>query len=78
MPCLSELPDLNLERDDDGIKCKCGGYAERDHKMTAEELRGRTCGRDTEIYQCCARAFVCAVCGTRWLGMAPAPDMDFS
>jgi hypothetical protein len=75
MPSFSELPGLDLERYDTGIKCKCGGYAERDNRMTKEELQDLGCGRDTETYQCCARAFVCAVCGTRWTGNAPAPEM---
>lgn len=76
MPRLSELTDLDLERSTDGIKCRCGGYAERDYKMTKEELRDLGCGRDTETYQCCARAFVCGICGTRWTGNAPAPEME--
>lgn len=63
----------SVQRRVDGIRCECGGYAERDHKMTQKEIEGRSCGRDTPTYQCCSRAFVCAVCGTRWLGTAKAP-----
>lgn len=44
--------------------------------MTAKEIVGHTCGRDTPNYQCCARAFVCRVCKTRWIGEAFAPEMD--
>lgn len=66
----------SIGRDEDGIACECGGYADRDYKMTRAELKDRTCGRDTETYQCCARAFVCRVCKTRWLGTAEAPEME--
>jgi hypothetical protein len=66
-----------IDRDAEGIPCECGGYADRDAKMTAEEISGRSCGRDTPSYQCCSRAFVCRVCKKRWLGMAAAPDMDW-
>lgn len=69
-------PDFSVNRDAEGIPCECGGYADRDSKMTAEEIYGRTCGRDTETYQCCARAFVCRACKTRWLATAEAPEMD--
>ena len=65
-----------VERTAAAIKCECGGHAERDHNMTVAEIDGRSCGRDTETYQCCARAFVCAICGTRWLGVAEAPEME--
>lgn len=66
----------NVERDVDGIRCECGGYAELDHNMTAEEINRWGCGGDTPTNQCCARAFVCAICGTRWLGSAKAPEME--
>lgn len=65
-----------VSRNADGIACECGGYADRDFKMTAKELHGRTCGRDSEDYQCCARAFVCRICKTRLLGSASAPECD--
>lgn len=68
---------FSFERDADGIKCECGGYADRDCRMTKEEIEaGGSCGRDTPDYQCCSRAFVCAVCKTRWIGTAPAPEME--
>jgi hypothetical protein len=65
-----------INRDADGVPCICGGYADRDYRMTADELVGHNCGRDTPTYQCCARAFVCRVCKTRWVGMAAAPEME--
>jgi hypothetical protein len=68
----------DVSRDAEGVKCECGGYAERDNKMTVEEIKGRGCGRDRPEYQCCARAFVCAICKTRWLGEAEPPEMDMS
>lgn len=67
---------VDFERGDSAIPCECGGYAERDRNMTQEEISGRSCGRDTPTYQCCARAFVCRVCQTRWVGTAPAPEMS--
>jgi len=66
----------SFDRDAEGLPCECGGYADRDYKMTIEELKGRTCGRDTTTYQCCSRAFVCRICKTRWLGIAAAPEME--
>jgi len=63
-----------IERAVEGIPCDCGGYADRDYKMTAEEIKGRGCGGDTPTEQCCARAFVCRICKTRWLGQAESPE----
>lgn len=59
----------------DAIKCKCGGYAER-VDATVEECEEFGCGRDTPSYQCCARAFVCNICGERYHGSAEAPEME--
>jgi hypothetical protein len=42
-------------------------------RCTPEEIRLYGCGRDSE---CCARAFVCTVCGTRTAGTVEAPDWD--
>ena len=63
----------NFPRDAEGVKCQCGGYAER-VRCTPEEFDRYNCGR---IYECCARAFVCQICGNRIVGRAEAPDMDF-
>jgi hypothetical protein len=75
MTPAKELSERVL-RDAEGVKCDCGGFAERDPRMTREEIGDRGCGRDGPDYQCCARAFVCVLCGTRWLGTAEAPEMD--
>ena len=61
-----------LERRTEAIKCECGGYAER-VKCTPEEIKQYNCGR---TYECCSRAFVCCMCGTRWVGAAEAPEAD--
>lgn len=64
-----------LPRDADGIRCAaCGkGYAERADN-TADECRTYGCGRDMPGCECCARAFVCALCGARNVGKAEAPE----
>lgn len=62
-----------IERDAKGIKCNCGGYADR-VPCTPEEIREYGCGRG---YECCARAFICCICGARIVGRAEAPDMDY-
>lgn len=64
-----------IERDTDAVKCSCKGYAGR-VDCTVEECRELGCGRDTPQYQCCARAFVCELCGQRYIGTAPAPEME--
>lgn len=63
---------IKFERDLQAIKCKCGGYAER-VKCTPEEIKKWNCGWP---YECCARAFVCCVCGERIVGKAEAPEMS--
>jgi hypothetical protein len=73
-----------MERDADGIKCSCGGYADK-VETTHEENMKYDCGRYQMSYamsgkkvrwSCCAAAFKCAVCGTRIVGRQAAPDMD--
>jgi len=70
-----------FNRDAEGIKCKCGGYAER-VIATWEERENHGCGRETmfddkdnlNIYdECCVRAFICCLCGKRYAGCAIAP-----
>lgn len=61
-----------FDRDAKGIKCECGGYAER-VDCTKGELKKYDCGRG---YECCARAFKCCLCGKRIAGEAEAPEMD--
>jgi hypothetical protein len=64
MPTLKLTDDLPRERD--AVKCECGGYAGL-VDATAEEMRLAGC-------DCCARAFVCIVCGQRYAGSAEAPE----
>jgi hypothetical protein len=73
-----------MERGADGVKCKCGGYADL-VDTTHEENMKYDCGRYQMHYRmtgapsawsCCARAFKCAVCGTRIVGTQAAPEMD--
>lgn len=62
-------------REAEAIECKCGGYA-ASVDANAEECAEFGCGRDRPGgYQCCARAFVCKVCGARYSGSAEAPDI---
>lgn len=60
-----------IARTDYAIKCKCGGFAEQ-VDATPEEDREYGCGRP----MCCSAAFVCAICGTRWVGSREAPEME--
>jgi hypothetical protein len=64
--------EIDFDREDKAIKCTCGGFAER-VPSSPETLALFNCGRQ---YECCARTFVCAVCGTPWIGMAPAPELN--
>ena len=49
--------------------CRCGGYCDR-AKPTPDEEREHGC----RVEGCCSRAFVCRVCGARYVGRAEAPD----
>lgn len=67
------------ERGAEGIKCKCGGYAESTPTTHAEAMK-YDCGRyqmfgSRSGHSCCAVAFKCAVCGTRIVGTQAAPEM---
>lgn len=66
---------LRVARYDTGVPCACGGYADRvdDADLTDEEVAQFNCGRGRV---CCARAFVCRVCKTRFGARAEAPEMD--
>ncbi len=61
-----------FEREVGAIECDCGGYAER-VDCTKEEIKEYNCGRN---YVCCARTFVCKICGERISGKAEAPEME--
>lgn len=63
--------ESEVKRGVEGIQCACGGYAEK-VVVTNEEENRYGCGRQG----CCARAFVCKLCGTRWVGGAEAPEME--
>jgi hypothetical protein len=66
----------DLARDAHGIKCvACGkGYAE-EVESTLDECSDYGCGRDRPGMECCAAAFVCAVCGERNVGQRVPPEM---
>lgn len=67
---------LEIKRSTTGIPCpKCNGYSERVN-CTAEEIKKYGCSRDSIGGECCARAFVCKVCGHREAMKAPAPEME--
>lgn len=74
---MTEFAGWSIPRDHEAIKCpKCRvGYAER-VSSNMEERKLYTCGRENHFFECCARAFVCASCGTRSAGKAAAPEMD--
>ena len=67
---MSETLPQEIERDSNAVKCKCGGYA-ASVEPTDAEVKEHGCGRHRS---CCARAFVCCICGTRYVGAAPAPE----
>lgn len=70
-PSLHSMP-----RDATGYPCKCGGYAGRVDN-TDEEILEEGCARDKPGNECCARAFVCRLCGKRYAGSAEAPDIGW-
>lgn len=61
-----------IAQQEKGIACTCGGYAEI-VPCTDEERAKYGCGRN---YDCCSRAFVCRLCGTRYAGSTSAPEME--
>lgn len=61
-----------VERGQEAIPCSCGGYCDR-VSQTEEEIAQYGCGR---WGGCCAVAFVCRICKTRYAGHEPAPDME--
>jgi hypothetical protein len=61
-----------VKRSAEAVKCTCGGYAERTDVMEAED-KEHGCGRHVG---CCARAFVCGLCGASLVGSAEAPEME--
>lgn len=68
-----------LGRELAAVPCQCGGYCDR-VPCTQEEMNEHGCRSDrhkAETYErpaCCARAFVCRVCGRRYAGSAESPD----
>lgn len=65
---LEEGPD----RHDTAIECECHGYAKREDSTREEDLAAGGCGR----FGCCTAAFVCQLCGKRWVANLPAPEME--
>lgn len=64
----------SIARDERGIPCPCGGYADR-VDCTPEEMKKYNCS-DWKLHECCARAFLCRICKKRLVGTADAPEMD--
>lgn len=66
-----------FSRDAQSAMCACGGYAER-VLCTKAEVMKHDCPRGQMFVStpCCARAFVCRVCGARIVGKAEAPEME--
>jgi len=64
-----------MERGQLAIPCGCGGYCER-VDCTNDECEKHGCGRDTPGHECCAVAFRCMLCGARYAGKQPAPEME--
>lgn len=63
-----------IPRGAEGMKCECGGYADSVEPSHEEKLRF-DCGLYAMgLYNCCAAAFVCAVCSRRIVGKFAAPD----
>ena len=62
-----------LSRNSDAVPCpKCNGYADR--VDLTEEVHNQSCKRS---YECCGRAFVCRLCGTRIIGNAESPEAEW-
>lgn len=61
-----------IERYDHAIECECHGYAKRETSTREEDIAAGGCGR----FDCCTAAFVCQVCGKRWIATLPAPEME--
>lgn len=70
-------PSFEMERDDRGAPCKCGGYMDP-APLTADDIAAFGCGREKEgeEYGCCAAAFVCRICKQRGSICKPAPEME--
>lgn len=68
------LPE-DIERGQSAIKCQCGGFCDRVDCLE-NECHKFGCGRDMPGRECCAVAFVCCKCATRYAGAQPAPEMN--
>lgn len=63
--------DGEVPRDTLGIACTCKGFAERVECTPEEQKTLSSC-----VGGCCSRAFVCKLCGQRWVGKAVSPEMS--
>lgn len=64
-----------IARESEAVGCSCGGRARR-AGCTEDEIYQYGCGRDRVGAECCARAFVCALCGRRYACKVEAPEME--
>ncbi len=64
-----------MGREIDEVYCSCGGNPKPVVK-TKKEVREYGCHRDDvkSVGGCCARAYRCHMCGTRWLLALDPPD----
>lgn len=58
-----------IGRFQDSYECECGGFCALD-ELTAQEEKDYGCGRSG----CRARAFVCRLCQTRYVGRVSTPE----
>lgn len=66
-----------IPRHAEGVKCDCGGYADRVEPTHKEKLKYDWCGRYAlSGWNCCAGAYKCNVCGARIVGGFKAPEME--
>ena len=66
-----------IKRHAEGVKCDCGGYADRVDTTESERIEFDACGRYRSFkYECCSCAFVCAVCHRRIVGTMSPPEME--
>lgn len=70
---MTQVVDIELKRDAAGAPCPCNGYADRDDSVTPEELSLQTCGSS---FACCVAAFVCRLCGKRFVVRLPSPEWE--
>lgn len=72
---LRHLNLMNLPKGVEAYPCDCGGYCDL-VSSTEDECRNFGCGFDRPGHECCARSFVCRICGSRYAGSSESPEME--